>query len=118
MTSVKIEVEDGPDALLIRVSGEIDVTNVGHFSDELHRAAANGAGVVAVDLEGVTYLDSAGIRTLFEFARTLEMARQDLVLVVPEGRPLRRLLSITGMAQVARIVPSVDEAIARGASPT
>ena len=118
MTPLEIAFEETSDAVVVRVVGEIDITNLGYFSEELQRAGAVPVGLVAVDLAGVKYLDSAGIRTLFELARTLEMGRREMAIVVPATSPLRRLFTITEIGTVVRIVASVDEAITRGASPT
>lgn len=111
MTDLQIERSTSDGCVVVSIAGEIDLTNTDAFALGLSEAAAERAGIVALDLREVRYLDSAGIRVLFDLAGSLEASRQSLVLVVPEGSSLRRLFAITEMAQVARIVASVGEAI-------
>jgi anti-anti-sigma factor len=78
------------------------------------RAAIDGSlRALAVDLTAVRYLDSAGIRALFELARELGLARQVLGLVVPSSSPLRRLLKITRLEEVVVVTATEDECIER-----
>lgn len=50
----------------------------------LELATDEGPGLVAA-LEGVSYLDSAGVRALFEVAAALRLRRQALAVSVPPG---------------------------------
>src|ERR1051325_3026444 len=89
----------GP-APVARVTGEIDLANAARARDDLLAIAADAQGLV-VDLTEVPYLDSAGVRILFHLARDLRRRGQMLVVTVPVGSPLRRLLKITSFHEVA-----------------
>ncbi|WP_372665731.1 STAS domain-containing protein [Amycolatopsis kentuckyensis] len=80
---------------ILTVTGEIDMSNAGEFGAALARELATGAALT-VDLTGVTYLDSAGIATLFDRA-----ADHELRLTAP--RLLDRVLRISGLTQVAKV---------------
>ena len=84
------------------VEGEIDVSNSTELEAELSHAVPNDAGGLVLDLSGVTFIDSSGIRTLFCLAARLAGHQQLLHLVVPEGSPLRRTL---GMLRIPAVAP-------------
>ena len=100
--------ESGP-APVARVSGEIDLANARRLHDELVAMAA-GLEALVVDLTEVPYLDSAGVKTLFGVARELSQRDQALLLTVPIGSPLRRVLKITRVHEVAAICDDVEAA--------
>jgi anti-anti-sigma factor len=93
---------------VVRLRGEIDLANV----EELHRVAEDAvsnrdAGLV-VDLSGVTFLDSTGLRLLFRLARRLGDRQQGLRLVVPEGARIARVLDFSGISTVAQVLRTYD----------
>lgn len=94
---LRIEFDDSGRAGRLRVEGEIDLSNVKRFERSL--AAANGDGVVlVVDLDRVTYMDSAAIAALFSRAR-----RGRMEIVAGPGSVAAPLLRITRIGEVARI---------------
>jgi anti-anti-sigma factor len=68
----------------LRVIGEVDISNVAVLSEAIDRQLAL-EGDLTLDLSEVTFMDSAGIQTLFRAARSLER-RGTLVLVSPQPR--------------------------------
>jgi len=91
---------------VVRVIGEIDLSNAGQVRDALGAAIPDLPQVV-VDLSGTEYLDSAGIAMLFRLAERLSYNRQELQLVVPADAPIRAVLRLTKLDQV---VPVKDSA--------
>jgi anti-anti-sigma factor len=112
-TSAEVVVERQGDAVVARLTGEVDMTNAGYVGDELRESVPNDAAGLVVDRSETRYIDSAAIGLLFELARRLTRRRQDMRLVVPEGSPLQRVLEITEIHTAAPIHPSVDAALAR-----
>jgi anti-sigma B factor antagonist len=111
-TSAQVVVERHGEAVVARLTGEVDMTNAGYVGDELRESVPNDAAALVVDLSETGYIDSAAIGLLFELARRLTRRRQDLRLVVPEGSPLQRVLEITEIQTAAPIHQSVDSALA------
>jgi anti-anti-sigma factor len=103
---------EDPGVELVELEREIDLSNVGEMADLLGRAVDNHPLGLVVDLSRTTYLDSAGIRLLFQVAARLERHRQQLRVVVPEGSPIRRVLALTRFESCAPIDPSVEAAMA------
>ena len=109
--SAQIEVERDGQAIVARLSGEVDMTNAEYVRDELTAAVPNDAHALVIDLSGAHYLDSAAIELLFELSRRLGRRRLELRLVVPAGSPLTRLLTLTDVGSVAPIHASLAEAL-------
>jgi anti-anti-sigma factor len=96
-------------APVARVSGEIDLANAARLHEEL-LAMAHEVEALVVDLTGVSYLDSAGVKALFQVARDLRQREQALFVTMPIGSPLRRVLKITGFHEVAAICDDIEAA--------
>ena len=69
-----------------------------------------GAGIV-VDLEGVDFLDSAGIGVLVGGRERARSQDGDLVLVAT-GRSVLKVLDLTGLTRVFEIHGSREDALA------
>jgi anti-sigma B factor antagonist len=95
---------------LVEVRGEVDMSNAGMVADEMRETIPNHAEGVVLDLTHTSYMDSRGISLLFQVARRLTMRGQRFAIAVPENAPIRSVLSLTGVASVAEIYPSVPEA--------
>jgi stage II sporulation protein AA (anti-sigma F factor antagonist) len=82
--------------VVVTVAGDIDIANVGRFRDALDGAASERS--VVVDLNAVTYLDSAGIAVLFAVA-----GRTSLQVVASPRCLVRRVLDVVALDQVATV---------------
>lgn len=88
---------------VIRPEGEIDLATV----DRIAQAAAAVDGDLAVDLRGVTFLDSSGLRLLIEQdRRALDAGRA--FAIVPGGPGVQRLLQIAGLDARLRVLEDAD----------
>jgi anti-anti-sigma factor len=92
-------VEHRPDAPrpLAAVVGEVDLSNVDTLGRALREGVPNTAAGLVLDLTRVTYLDSTGVRLIFELARDLADRQQDVRVVLPHASPLRRVLQLAGV---------------------
>ena len=103
----RIEPTDIEGARLVRVIGEIDLSNVSEVMDAIIGAVPHDVALVVVDLGDTTYLDSAGIAMLFRLAERLGYSRQQLRLVVPADAPIRPVLELTRLTSVIPVVDSL-----------
>jgi len=92
-----LECRSVADRTLVRVGGEVDLTN----SASLQSALAEGR-LVDVDLSQVSFMDSSGVRALLEAHRVLHY-RDGALRVVGASRVVRRVLEISGAEQVLLI---------------
>ncbi len=83
----------------VRGVGEIDLTTAREFDDALLDAARCADGRLWVDLTGVTYFGSEGVRTI---VRALELARtREVQMSVSCSPQVRRVLDVTGLGEIA-----------------
>jgi anti-sigma B factor antagonist len=80
------------DAGVLRVAGDIDMAG-GPVLDASIRSF-EGKGPLILDLAGVTFIDSSGLRTMLGAARRAE-TRGERVRLTSVGREVARLLEIT-----------------------
>ena len=93
---------------IVRISGEIDLSNVALVREAIG-AALPDLPVVVLDLTGTEYLDSAGIAMLFRLAERLSYNRQELQLVVPPNAPIRAVIGLTKLDRVVAMKNSGDQ---------
>jgi anti-anti-sigma factor len=98
----RVETSTADGTPIVRVSGEIDLSNAARVRDAIG-AAIPDLPVVVVDLTGTEYLDSAGIAMLFRLAGRLDYNRQKLELVVPTDAPIRAVIRLTNLDQVITV---------------
>jgi anti-sigma B factor antagonist len=83
---------------VVRLTGEIDISNAEPIGDALEAIVGPDARQVVVDLEGLQFMDSAGIAMLLRTA-----ARVDEVEIRNPSDVMRRIIECTGLTGVFRI---------------
>lgn len=93
---LRSSIEEHDDHVVLRVAGDLDVASLDEFAAAM--AASLARGRVLLDLSGVAFMDSSGIRALNDVLRTVH-DRGVALTVAPHLRtPVLRLLEMTGMA--------------------
>ncbi len=87
----------GPMAVHLRVSGDLDVASSASMEAAALAAIETGAPVVVVDLSGVVFVDSYGMRSLIEASRAAERDGIHLMVTGMSGG-VDRLLRLTGLS--------------------
>jgi anti-sigma B factor antagonist len=111
MDLAEVEVVADAVAPVVRVRGEIDLSNTATIRATLIEALPHAASGLVLDLSETTYLDSSGIRLLFDVAERLQARRQRLLLVLTEAALVRRVLVLTKLDDAVPLYASVDEAL-------
>ncbi len=106
---VRVEVQASDERCLIRLHGEIDMSNAPGLWTKIVEAISNSVSAVTIDLSPTRYLDSAGVRLLFKLADLLASRRRELILFVPEDAPIRQALELTGLAGSVRILSVAED---------
>jgi anti-sigma B factor antagonist len=91
-----IRVGEEDRALTLRASGELDVASAKTFEDELRQAIESGASMVVLDLEGLTFIDSTGLRALL-MAAELSRSKGLRLRVIRASKELRRVVEVSGV---------------------
>jgi stage II sporulation protein AA (anti-sigma F factor antagonist) len=100
----------------LEVSGEIDMANAERVRSALLEAVPAGSTTIVLDFRDLLYLDSAGVRLLFEVAEHLAGEGVALAASAPPGSSVRKILAITKLDTLVPIRDSIDEAAAAAAS--
>jgi len=108
MTDARVEAATEDGRVRIALSGEVDLDNAGDVEAELARAISNQATVVSINLAGVAYLDSAGLRVLFHLVERLATLQIAVELVAPMGSPSRRVVELSGLAALVPLEPPLE----------
>jgi anti-sigma B factor antagonist len=99
-----ITVEHGPltlrssqqgDDHVVALHGELDIAGVEALDEELRRVAQAGATRVTIDLSGLEFLDSTGLRCLLRFAQRAERNGTEARFVRGQ-RAVQQVFEITG----------------------
>lgn len=106
------EVTQGADGIVrVQLAGRLDTAGVDAVETRFAAAAASGRGPVVVDLGGVEFLASMGIRMLLTTARAAKQRGSKVALHSP--RPLvREVLESSGVTTIVPVVADEAEALA------
>ena len=110
-TIIRIDEHWLEETAVAALDGELDTANVGEVAARLRRLVENRAMRLVVDLQEVTYIDSAGINLLFAVGGELRARQQELHLVVRPGSPIERMLKIAGATAAFPTHASREEAV-------
>jgi anti-anti-sigma factor len=110
LAEARFEVRNGQP--VASVTGEVDASNADRLGDRIYDAVSNHALGLVIDLTEVTYIDSAGVRLLFELATRLERRQLALHVVSASGSHVAEVLGIIALDEVATGHAGVDDAVA------
>lgn len=107
MTEATMTVEHDSDGTArIALAGEIDMDNARLVEQQITGAISNQITAVTLDLGGIDYIDSAGLRVLFTLGSRLSTLQIALRLLVPERSTVRRVIDLSGMAAAIPVYSS------------
>jgi anti-anti-sigma factor len=88
---------------LLQLFGELDLASADEMDRELRQAEASGAPTVVVDLAGLEFIDSTGIRLLLEAHRRSQTNRHGLALTRGSDA-VQRTLEVCGLVRHLRFL--------------
>jgi anti-anti-sigma factor len=106
--ALDITLERDGDAAIVRAEGEVDLDTAEKLAAALRDARAESDSVV-LDLLGVPFMDSSGLKTLL--VNSAELG-DGLSLVLSPGAPIARLLELAEVRDRFQIHETVDQAVA------
>jgi anti-sigma B factor antagonist len=106
---IESRTEDGWTVLEAR--GELDLYTAPKLRDEVLGIIDRGDDRIAIDLNGVGFIDSTGLGILVACLKRVREREGRMVLIAPESSPLRRLLSLTGLEQVLPTHTQLGDAV-------
>ncbi len=91
-----IESEDRGDDLLVRATGELDLSTSPQLSAALTEAGGGSCSTITLDLSAVTFIDSSALRVLVLSGRALALDGCQLQ-IGPRSDMVARVLAMTSL---------------------
>jgi anti-sigma B factor antagonist len=107
MPALELKTSDREGAAVVELTGELDIATAPKLEDEVRRLEAEGGKLIAIDLRGLEFMDSSGLRALLAADTRARERGARLVLVRGDDR-IQRVLRITRLDERLEIVDDVE----------
>lgn len=87
----------GDGSMVLTAVGELDMSNIAGFAEAVGAAVGSDGQTLLVDLSAVDYLDSGAINVLFDYAESIELLVNPILLPV---------LTVSGLTRVTVVKPA------------
>lgn len=104
----RVQVRTEGEAVIIAVSGELDLATSPSFEAELDRASSSGVGLLVIDLRELEFMDSTGLSVIVKAHQRLHQAGRALCLI-RGPQQVQRLLDLTGVAERLPLANTPEE---------
>ena len=102
-----LDAERKAGSLILRLYGEFDLSADERFHDELAKLLSADTTTMIVDLRGLTFMDSTGLRALVTLENKASAANYDFAILY-EGGTVARVLTETGLDRVLPVIDTHD----------
>ncbi len=102
--------EERAGATVLAPTGRVDETTADAFKDHLLDAMGKGPAIAVIDLGGVEYMSSRGLRALTLAQRAGQGSDTTIVLARP-NETMREILAISRYDMVFRVADTIEDAI-------
>ena len=96
---------------VLEVTGEVDLSTADQLAEAIDGAAEGAVELVKVDLAGVSFMDSAGLRVLVSGMKQADTKGTKLVVASPQPQ-VRKVFELTGLDEVLGLADSDGPATA------
>jgi anti-anti-sigma factor len=100
------------DIIVLEVKGEVDAHTVRFLDKLLEDLFTQEEPCVVIDLSAITFISSAGLRTILYAHKEAVKSGGEVRLTVPAG-PIRRMFEITGFPEVMKIFDTLPECLSQ-----
>ena len=107
---MNIQTKQTDKTTVVAASGKIDAMTAPAFETSITGLIADGQLCLVLDLRGVDYISSAGLRVILASAKSLK-GKGGKLLLANAGGPVKEVLDISGFGSVFSIYDSVEAAI-------
>ena len=95
------------ETVFVRVFGELDIACQDRLAQVLGALPEEGDTRIVLDMRGLEFVDSNGLRTLLEHQLRSQRQGWEFALIGPRGHPAK-VIQMTGIDQVITILPDPD----------
>ena len=103
--------------LVVAPRGRVDTTTADELEKRLVQALDAGERRLVIDMAGIEYISSAGLRVLLLVAKKLRTSGGELVLCAL-GPAVRQVFELAGFLPVFQVLASCEQALTRLAPPS
>lgn len=93
------------------ISGRMDATTVAEFNDECQKLLKSGSGRIIIDLGGLEYISSAGLRGILTMGKACKAAGTALAFCSMQAM-VADMFKLSGFTSILKVYSSLDEALA------
>jgi anti-sigma B factor antagonist len=105
---LRVDVQRDQERAVVSLSGELDLAGAPIFERALESDELATAESVVLDLQGLNFVDSSGLRVIL-MANDRARERKQQFAITPGSPQVQRLLSITNVTDHLRVVASPGE---------
>jgi len=99
------------DALVVDMVGRLDSRTSGRASTELNQIAQGGDRKVLLNVEGLEYVSSAGLRTIMVAAKLLQV-NGGAAKICPANATVKHVMEVSGFNSLLHLYETEDTALA------
>jgi anti-sigma B factor antagonist len=103
MTTLSLETREEGEQVRIALVGELDLSSALTFDEELRRAEERRPKTLVIDLSGLKFLDSTGLRLIMS-AQARARKRGMRLAIVEGGDAVKRIFRLAGVNRRLDIV--------------
>ena len=107
---MKTAVKQEANSTVVEVNGSVDALTAPELSQVLTSEIAAGHARLVVDLAGVEFMSSAGLRTLLGAVKEARSNRGDL-RIISTNPGIDKVLKMSGFHNIAKVFASQAEAV-------
>lgn len=111
MSKLTLETDNTQSVSVMKVKGSVDSETAPELDNALSKLLADGKNKIILNLEGVDYFSSAGLRALVKVLKGAQGLGGD-VRLASVSKPIETLLRTVGMMQMFKLFPTSEEAAA------
>lgn len=94
---------------ILSVVGELDMNTTGILAEHLSNADKGGPAPLTLDLRGLTFMDSSGLRLLIELSDRAKRDDWQLALIAPTEEAAVMVLQVTGADKALPFEHTTDQ---------
>jgi len=108
---MQIDYETSGDVCVVTAQGRLDGTTSGVFSEQVEKLIAGDKPKLLVDLGGIDFVTSAGLRAVLGVVKKVKAAR-GILAVCGVRAEVQDILDITGLTPMMQIYPQRSDGLA------
>ena len=106
---LRVDVRRGTERVILELQGELDMGSSGLLDEALAGADLGDSGAVVLDLRGVSFADSTGLKAIFKARKAVRDGGRSFA-VTRGSTQVQRLLTLTRLDEHLHTIDDPEEA--------